>query len=224
MTNTLHRYGDRESLRDDYVVFAMPARGVNDRDAPARLQQFLRLALPHDPINMGDARKGGIYHPDDSLNPMAHWRRRERIDLEEVIEGIDACTTASVVFDSSDALAGFLRDVRAADLGISVNIAALTDEADRCCRRAGLVRHSVEYSLGFIDPMDKLPDRRILELSTMCGHGMVSANFAQKMVEWVRAGRRTPKQASRYLAKFCTCGVYNTVRADRILRAAAVGE
>ncbi len=30
MTNTLHRYGAPETLKDDYIVFAMAARGIND--------------------------------------------------------------------------------------------------------------------------------------------------------------------------------------------------
>jgi hypothetical protein len=33
MTNTLHRYGDRTSFRDDYIVFAMCSRGKNDENA-----------------------------------------------------------------------------------------------------------------------------------------------------------------------------------------------
>ena len=30
MTNTLHRYGDAESFRDDYIVFATPSSDKND--------------------------------------------------------------------------------------------------------------------------------------------------------------------------------------------------
>jgi len=30
----------------------------------------------------------------------------------------------------------------------------------------------------------------------MCGHGMVSHNFARKMMDWVKEGRRDPKQAA----------------------------
>ena len=33
MTNTLHRYGDAESFYDDYVVFAIPSSGKNDKAA-----------------------------------------------------------------------------------------------------------------------------------------------------------------------------------------------
>ena len=27
----------------------------------------------------------------------------------------------------------------------------------------------------------------------MCGHGMLSANFAKKMIDWVKENRRTPR-------------------------------
>ena len=51
----------------------------------------------------------------------------------------------------------------------------------------------------------------------MCGHGMVSANFAKKMMDWVKEDRRTPAEAARSMARFCVCGVFNTTRARRIL-------
>ena len=64
---------------------------------------------------------------------------------------------------------------------------------------------------------DRLADRQVMELSTMCGHGMISFNFARKMIDWVKEGRRTPEQAASYMARFCSCGVYNPSRAKRIL-------
>ena len=33
MTNTLHRFGDADSFRDDYVVFAIASRGKNEQDS-----------------------------------------------------------------------------------------------------------------------------------------------------------------------------------------------
>jgi hypothetical protein len=54
-------------------------------------------------------------------------------------------------------------------------------------------------------------------LSTMCGHGMVSSSLAKKMIDWVKEGRRTPEQAVTYLARFCSCGVFNPSRGVRIL-------
>ena len=46
MTNTLHRYGDAASFRDDYVVFAICSRGKNDQDSVPKLRRFLEMALP----------------------------------------------------------------------------------------------------------------------------------------------------------------------------------
>jgi hypothetical protein len=104
-----------------------------------------------------------------------------------------------------------------ADLGLSVNISASIEGARECCRSAGIARHSVGYSLGFEGAVEKLPNTQLLKLTTMCGHGMISASLAKKMIDWVKEGRRTPEQAVTYMARFCSCGVFNPVRAKRIL-------
>lgn len=217
MTNTLHRYGEAESFYDDFIVFAMPTRGANDAGCVEKLRTFLRLAVKHHPVNLGNARKGGLYQPSPRLNPSVHWRREEPERVEEVLERVDGPTTVSAVFDNSKDLVAFLEELKEADLGLSVNISGLMEEANRCCREAGITRHSVEYSLGFRGQMDRLPERPVLELSTMCGHGMISANFAKKMMDWVKEDRRTPAEAARSAARFCVCGVFNMTRAQRIL-------
>jgi hypothetical protein len=37
------------------------------------------------------------------------------------------------------------------------------------------------------------------------------------MIDWVKESRRTPEQAVTYMARFCSCGVFNPARACRIL-------
>jgi hypothetical protein len=226
MTNTLHRYSEHyaferlpnpEPVQDDFIVFAMASRGINDDDLVARYRAFLRLALKHNPVNMGDATKGGMLRPRQDLNPKAHWKRDQRPNPEEVIAGIEGHTTVAAVFDNYQAMKAFVDDVRSANLGISVNISAPIEDAERCCRETGITRHSVEYSLGFSGRVEKLPDSTVLELMTMCGHGMVSANFAKKMVDWSKENRRSPADLARTMARFCSCGVFNISRAERIL-------
>lgn len=227
MTNTLHRYSehyafeaaaDAEPVTDDYIVFAMASKNLNDDNLVEKYRAFLRLALKHDPINIGDATKGGLLRPRADMNPLAHWSRDNGGDPERVIAGIDGHTTVAAVFDNYDAMKNFVADLKAGDLGISVNISAPMDEAARCCRDTGIARHSVEYSLGFRGRVDKLPDGATLEISTMCGHGMLSADFTRKMIDWVKENRRSPEEAVCYMARFCSCGVFNTARAARILR------
>ena len=81
-----------------------------------------------------------------------------------------------------------------------------------------LFRDGIESTL--LGKTDRLADRQVLELSTMCGHGMISFTFARKMIDWVREGRRTPEQACGYMSRFCSCGIYNSTRAKEILEEA----
>jgi hypothetical protein len=46
---------------------------------------------------------------------------------------------------------------------------------------------------------------------------MISASLAKKMIDWVKEGRRTPEGATTYMARFCSCGVFNPKRAKHIL-------
>ena len=224
MTNTLHRYGPAESFRDDYVVFAISSRGKNEQGALPKLRRFLEMAVPFKPVNLGDAVHGGALRPCKSMNPTSHWNRDEKPDFQAVINGLDTQCTVAAVFDNRPAAEDFVKAVREADLGLSINISTSIDGAEQCCFAAGIPRHSVGYSLGFEGKTQKLPDENVLMLSTMCGHGMVSHSLAKKMVDWVKEGRRTPEQAAHYLTRFCSCGIFNPSRAKRIIEAAAHGD
>lgn len=223
MTNTLHRFGNAASFRDDYIVFAIPSRGNNDQDSVPKLRRFLEMAVPFHPVNLGDARHGGALRPSRSMNPTAHWDRETKPDFAAVITGLNAPTTAAAVFDNRPAAEDFVKAVVAADLGLSVNISTSIDGAEQCCNTAGICRHSVGYSLGFEGKTEYLPGSDVLQISTMCGHGMVSASLAEKMIDWVKEGRRTPEQAVTYLQRFCSCGVFNPSRARRLLEQARTG-
>ncbi|OLE73708.1 MAG: hypothetical protein AUG12_04200 [Acidobacteria bacterium 13_1_20CM_2_57_8] len=218
MTNTLHRYGSGESFSDDYIVFAIPARGFNDNGAVEKLRQFLEIARKYKPVNMGDASHGSIFRPSKELNPTVHWRRDLSRDFDSVVSSVSCTTTVAAVFDNQDQAVAFIQELKEADLGLSINISTALDKAQQCARRAGVERHSVEYSLGFFGQTDRMADRHTLELSTMCGHGMLSFDFVRKLVEWVKQGRRTPEQASATLARFCSCGVFNPTRACRLFQ------
>jgi len=217
MTHSLHRFGRAEDLTGDFIVFAMPARGFNDSDAVEKEKEFLRRALKHGPVNLGDAKKGGWYQPQKGLGPAVHWRRETAPEPHRVIEGVEAPGIVAAVFETYEAMAAFVRELRDSKLGVSVNISTLAHRASQCCRDCDITRHSVEYSLGFFGRTDRLPEKEVLELSTMCGHGTISFGLAAKMLERVRCGRRTPEEAARTLARFCVCSIFNPARAEKIL-------
>lgn len=217
MTNTLHRYGGTESFYDDYIIFATPSNGKNDEGSIPKLKKFLEIALLFKPVNIGDAAHGGALRPSESMNPASHWSRNFAPDFQTVINGIDEPATCAAVFDNRDAAEAFLKVVKETDLGLCINISTSVDRGEQCCDAAGILRHSVGYSLGFEGKTEKLPNSQLLMLTTMCGHGMIAASLAQKMIDWVKEGRRTPEQAVTYMARFCSCGIYNPTRARRIL-------
>jgi len=175
-------------------------------------------------VNMGGGGKGGFHRPSARLTPLVHWRERAAVTPAEVIEGCESPGTVAAVFDDIEKVKRLLAELRQRDLGMSINVSGLTEDARSAAEAAGLTRHSVEYSLGFpFGETDRMPDRRTLELATMCGHSMVAFGLVQKLCQLVREGRRTPTEAARCLARFCSCGVFNTARAERLLADARDG-
>ncbi len=201
MTNTLHRQGTRESLARDYVVFLHPARGINREGSGEKTKRFLAMVLEEGPTNVGT---GGLnlYTGDIAA-------------IEQTIN--DESTTVAATFSDPEKVRRVVAKLKQADLGISVNISGLADEVDEILRSQGIVRHSIEHSLGILGRTERLPTRQILELTTMCGHGMISHNHARKMIDWVKLGKLTPRQAARYLARPCVCGAFNVDRAEELL-------
>jgi hypothetical protein len=69
-----------------------------------------------------------------------------------------------------------------------------------------------------------LCDQKHLEVTTMCGHGMVAARFLDKLVEDVKSGHKTPEEAGEEVAKPCGCGIINPKRAADIIREMAFSQ
>ncbi len=203
MTHSLQRRGTAESLCEDYVMLCVPAIGINDSGHAQKFQEFLRIALRHDPKNIGTAGMGSMY----------------RYTVEEVIAS--AYGMVHAVFDNPQAGTQVLKELKEADLGMSVVVAGILDSVNDCCQKAGLKRHTVELSLGIWGKTEKLPSNDILEVTSMCGHGLISASLVNSLVGGIKAGAKTPEDAARELTPNCTCGIFNPARAAKLLAAMA---
>jgi hypothetical protein len=203
MTNTLHRRGTSANLKNDYVIFCTMAKGINSKGSGPKIQEFIRICLKYNPVNMGDGYMGNILQEDVGVQRFLV----ERSDGEG----------AAAVFTDLDTLQKVIDELIRADLGISINVSGLLDDVQACCRKAGMERHSVEHSLGVWGAKDRLPERDILDVNTLCGHGMVSFNLIRKMVEYVKLRRLTAKKAANLMARCCECGAFNPVRAEQLL-------
>jgi hypothetical protein len=210
MTNTLHRQGKPENLKKDFVVFMTAAPGINREGSAPKLQEFLRICEKHHPVNMGNVKRGNIH--------------QDGVEIEKFITSLSEGAGCAAVFTDLDVVQMVIEELIRADLGISINISGLLDEVQQCCGKAGITRHSAEHSLGFWGARERLPEREILEINTLCGHGMISFNFIRKMIEYVKLRRLTPKKAARIMAKSCECGAFNPARAEKMLENIRKGE
>ena len=221
MTNTLHRFQKPDDPKDDYVVFALASPGINDIGASQKSRAFLLAALKYSPVNLAAGSSDGpMFRPEKDLNPFKLYirGRKESLSAEELIAETNQPGGALVVFDSKQNLEGFLKEIKEMDLGLSVNVSSLVEDVREMAPRTGVWPHSINYALGFRGDLYRLPERPVLALTTMCGHGLIASNFARKMIDSVREKRITPEKAAGYMAKFCVCGAFNTSRAVRILR------
>lgn len=202
MTHTLHRVKSENGRTNDYVVLIMPARGVNSQDSVETFKKYIDLLAPFHPVNMGGIGIGNL-----AVNT-----------IEELRENVSAeAPMIHAVFSDRDTLIAVMKALKEADYGYSVVVSGLVDDVDCCAKKAGIQRHSVDLSLGIWGKIDKLPDEKIMEITTMCGHGMISANLVSKMIDDIRAGRTTARKAAVKLAEPCACGIFNIDKAEALL-------
>lgn len=202
MTHSLHRSGDTDSLRGDYVWFMYQAKGINDKNIRDKALEFIAVAEAVGSENWGDVKTG----PTTEYTP------------EEIKRGITDKSRIRGIFTSREQVVEFLRQLKEKDLGFSVVISGLLDEVLPACQEAGVTPHTINYSLGVWGRKEKLPSEDILAITTMCGHHMISPRLVEKLVEEVKRGRFTPEQAARKLSSFCHCGIFNHVRAEKLIR------
>ena len=203
MTHTNHRQGTMDSLSRDYVVFMYAATGINDKGVGPKLQEFLRLGLKYNPVNIGSPRVGNLFTATD----------------KELVAGVRGEKKAYVVLDDRERTEALVNDVVNADLGVSVIVSGLFKEVDGMCQAAGINRHTAQCSLGVWGKVEKLPrPAEILDISTMCGHGMVSFNLAKRMADDVKNNRLSLEKAAGIMAKPCVCGVFNPGRAAELIK------
>ncbi|MFW6385037.1 MAG: hypothetical protein ACOCY7_02755 [Halodesulfurarchaeum sp.] len=215
MTHTLHREGDRDSLEADFVVLAHTAAGYNVDGSATAVRAFLELAKKHgaDTNNIG-IEAGSIYQMD-----------YETMEAEVS----DEVSNPHAVFEDVDALEAFLTDLCRLDLGISTVVSGLFDRTETVCENvreridegAEPRPHTARKWLGVYGNRKRLPEKPVRDVSTMCGHAMVSFSLVREMRDAVAEGRLDARSAAERLAEPCVCGVFNVERAQALLEGMA---
>jgi len=202
MTHTLHRRGSVEDLREDFVMLIMPARGFNLQGSEEKMRQIWGVISHYEGrlTNFGSPEIGNSHRTTmDNLKKATH-----RI--------------SHAVFKDRENVKACLKELKDRDFGISVVISGIHEETEKICIEVGLKPHTVEHSLGIHGKTEKLPDENALEITTMCGHALVSPNLVFHLVDELQAGRISHGEAARKLSTMCVCGIFNPYRAEKILR------
>jgi hypothetical protein len=204
MSHALHRHGTTEQLQNDYTFYARASRFVNREGCGPKLRKILQILLSEKKlVNFGSSHAGKSY--EAGLNP------------EEYAATLDKAYGVAGCFSDSEAVRSALRKLKDADTGISIVISGLIDEIVKIAGEVGLTPHTAFLSLGVHGKRALLLEDEVLQVTTMCGHGMVASRLTKAVIKRVKAGKMTPEAGAHLLAQPCPCGIFNTVRCRTIL-------
>lgn len=189
-------------MEGDYVFQPYPAKGINDDNLPEKFGRIIDIVEEIGTPNWGDVKTGP----------------KVSVSVDEIKEKLSKKSRVRGVLTGRGDVVEFLKKMKEADIGLSLVISGLTDEVLGACREAGLKPHSINVSLGVWGKKELLPEETVLEITTMCGHHMVSPNIVRALAKRVAKGSMTPEAAGEKLAKLCPCGIFNPVRAAELLK------
>lgn len=212
MTHTLSRTSNTDQMKgintldDDLVFLAMSGKGTpNDTpEAGPKMKKILEIAKKYNPVNMGDMKTGNIL----------------AVSEETIMNNVVDTSIVHAVYTNMDDAAAFVKEVKEAELGISVVMSAPFDKAWECAEKAGLNGiHTVNMSGGIWGKTEYLPAPEVNDFTTMCGHGMISRYLVEWVIERVKKGKMTAKDGAVEIGKQCCCGIYNPDRAEKLINA-----
>ncbi len=218
MSHSLHRFGSAESLKDDFCIYTRAAKGVNRDDCGDKLREILSIYVSENPDNFGSSHAGKSFVA--GLKP------------DEYAKTLDHSYGIISSFDEREKVKGVLKKAKKANLGISMVVSGLINDVVAIARECELKPHTALLSLGVFGKTEKLPgevttpalngegapENDVLEMVTMCGHSLISANLVKDVIERVKSGKLSPEDAAVVIAKPCTCGIFNVTRCAKKLK------
>ena len=204
MSHSLHRYGTEENLNNDYTFYARTSRWVNREGCGPKLRRILDIILSENPVNLGSSHAGKSY--------------KAGLDLKEYATTLDKAYGIAGCFSNKEAIKKILIKLKEADTGISIVTGGLIDDIVEISKEIGLKPHTAFLSLGIHGKKALLPEEQVLEITTMCGHGMVSSLLSKAIIKKVESGEMTPEEGATLLAQPCPCGIFNSDRCEELLK------
>lgn len=185
-------------------MLVLPSRGINREGSEEKMRQIWEV-ISHYGRNLTNF---GNHNPT--------WGKTPPYNLEDLKK--TASWIAHAVFKDRESIKACLQEMKERNFGISVVISGIYEEVEKICSELGLSPHTVNQSLGIYGKTDRLPEERVLEITTMCGHAMVSPNLVLHLASGINKGKITCEKAAKELSRMCDCGIFNPYRAEKLLR------
>ncbi|KJS83024.1 MAG: hypothetical protein JM58_13490 [Peptococcaceae bacterium BICA1-8] len=202
MTHSLHRRGTEESLKDDYVLLVTSAYGFNHEGSKDKMRKVLEEVFAEEPANIGSYDTGTIL---------------SGVDIQEIRDALNDVPRVRCSFSTKEKMLAVLKKIKELDQGMSVTVSGLTEEVLDMAKELEIKPHCINLSLEVWGNVEKLPSEEVLELVTMCGHGLISSGLVEDCIEKVKKGRMTTRDAAIKISHPCVCGIYNPDRAEKLL-------
>jgi hypothetical protein len=197
MTHTLNRTGlSIQRSGEEIIILCMVHYRHKEKKVEA-MRELVRTILKYDPKNFIGLPLG--------------------LSKEDVIALVPRGGVATAVFTDKEILGTLVQEIKAKNLGISVVLSGLFADIREICERAGLVEHTTNHSVGIFGKTFLLPDYLTLDITTQCGHGLVSSYYIKDIIRRIRKGNLTAKEGAELLSKPCVCGIVNRKRTEEIL-------
>ncbi|RGZ00602.1 hypothetical protein [Clostridium sp. AM58-1XD] len=203
MSHSLHRRGNPEDLRQDYIILVTSAKGINNDGAIPYVADILDMLWNLGPSNIGSNETGTIL---------------SGVTKEQIRENLTSIPRIRCNYFSKEKVWQAVKELQKKDYGLSVVLQGTIEDIEKECREIGIKPHSVNLSIDIWGKREKLPSEEVLEFVTMCGHGLISASLVEYVINRVKDGRMTPEQGVVKMGEPCVCGFFNPERALKLLK------
>ena len=192
MTHTLNRTGLQTDPSSKEYIFLCMIPAADKGQKTCEMTEICEILIKHKPLNM-------IGLPAD-------------LDEAGLIRMAQRSTILTAVFTDRQTIETVVKEIKEKNLGISVVLSGLFDEINTVCRNTGTCEHTHNISLGVFGKTDQLPDEETMEITTQCGHALISSHYVDHIVKQVKKGRMTCEEGMIKLVKPCVCGIANPKR------------
>lgn len=201
MSHSLHRAGNAEELKKDYVILSMGALGFNKEEAGEKLKTISKIFLKYQPVNMGDAAYGSLYTGQTKEDFLSD--RTPKV--------------VTATYSDKETVKKVLAEIKKEKLKVSVVVSGLIDEIEDIVNEIGLEMYTINLSAGYYGKTELIADESILEFTTMCGHHLISQNLVKDVLTKYKNKKLTLDEAAERLGQNCVCGIFNLDRAKELI-------